>query len=235
VCLQNYSPPHFERLVRILRPSNWLENHRWIYRGLETHERSHVVCDIHLCIPILSIKVMKSPMIFSIGHLDPQFQTTYRSIGIFIGETDRTNTFWQLCIRTWNFPWGFSELSHSLSLHFIVVTIMVLELCALGFFTIGHMHETVFWVFFYTVSYRNPKLFMRFFWVKLHIEFTFHHRDPYGSGVKCPWTFYYRTYACNSFPSPKAGPLVMASITHASSCLCSSLKSRSEHQIQNQY
>jgi hypothetical protein len=36
---------------------------------------------------------MKSPMIFSIGHLDRQFQTTYWSRGIFIGKTD---TFRQL-------------------------------------------------------------------------------------------------------------------------------------------
>jgi hypothetical protein len=38
--------------------------------------------------------------------------------------------------------------------------------------------------------------------LKLHIEFTFHYRDPYGSGVKCPWIFYYKTYACNRFLSP---------------------------------
>jgi hypothetical protein len=59
---------------------------------------------------------------------------------------------------------------------------------------------------------------MRFFCIKIHIELTFHYRDPYGSGVKCPWIFYYnRIYACNTFLSPKAGPLVMASITPASS------------------
>jgi hypothetical protein len=62
------------------------------------------------------------------------------------------------------------------------------------------MHITVFRLFFYTVSYRNLKLSMMFFRVKLHIEFAFHHRDPYGSGVAYPWIFYYRTYACNSFP-----------------------------------
>jgi hypothetical protein len=120
-------------------------------------------------------------------------------------------------IGTWNFPWGFSELSNTLSSLFIVVTSMVSELCALGFITIGHMHVTVFRGFFYTVSHRNLKLFMRFFCVKLHIEFAFRYRDPYGSGVKCPWIFYHKTYACNSFLSPKAGPLVMASITPASS------------------
>jgi hypothetical protein len=103
-------------------------------------------------------------------------------------------------IGTWNFPWGFSELSYTLSSRFIVVTPMVPELRALRFFTIGHMHVTVFRFFFYTVSYRNLKLSMRFFWVKLHIEFAFHCLDPYGSGVTCPWIFYYRTYACNSFP-----------------------------------
>jgi hypothetical protein len=94
VCLQNYSPPHF---VRISRPSNRLENCRWIYWGLETHECSHVVCDLHLCIPIPSIKVMKSLMIFSISHLDRQFQTTYQSRGISIGNTNRTDIFRQLC------------------------------------------------------------------------------------------------------------------------------------------
>jgi hypothetical protein len=78
-------PPHFERPVRISRPSNWL--------GLGI--RSHVVCDLHLCIPIPSIKNMKS-LIFSSGHLDRQFQITYRSRGIFICKTD---TFRQLCVR----------------------------------------------------------------------------------------------------------------------------------------
>jgi hypothetical protein len=53
-----------------------------------------------------------------------------------------------------------------------MVTTMVLELCALGFFTIGHMHVIVFWGGFYTVSYRNLKLSMRFFY--------------YGSGVTSP-------------------------------------------------
>jgi hypothetical protein len=78
------------------------------------------------------------------------------------------------------------------------------------------------WIFFYTVSYRNLKLFMKFFWVKLHFEFAFHLRDPNGSGVTCLWIlFYYRTYACNSFPSAKAGRLVMVSTTPASSCFCS--------------
>jgi hypothetical protein len=50
-------------------------------------------------------------------------------------------------IETWNFPWGFSELSYTLSSRFIVVTTMVPESCALGFFTIGHMHVTVLWIF----------------------------------------------------------------------------------------
>jgi hypothetical protein len=59
------------------------------------------------------------------------------------------------------------------------------------------------------------------FLVKLHIEFTFNHHDFYFITVvpeyTRPWIFYYRTYACNSFPSPKVGPLVMPSITPASS------------------
>jgi hypothetical protein len=61
----------------------------------------------------------------------------------------------------------------------------------------------VFQGVFYTISYRNLKLSIRFFWVKLHIEFVFHHGDPYGSGVTCPWIFYYyigQSCACNSFP-----------------------------------
>jgi hypothetical protein len=74
--------------------------------------------------------------------------------------------------------------------------------CPWIFFMKGHtcMHVTVFclFVFFYTVSYRNLKLSMRFFWVKLHIKFTFHRRDHNGSGVMCPWSFYYRTYACKT-------------------------------------
>jgi hypothetical protein len=106
-------------------------------------------------------------------------------------------------IGTWNFPWRFSEFSCTSSSRFIIFTPIVPELRALLFFTIGHtcMHVTVFRVFFfYTVSYRNLKLSMTFLWVKLHIEFAFHRRDPYGSGVTCPLIFYYRTYACNSFP-----------------------------------
>jgi hypothetical protein len=103
-------------------------------------------------------------------------------------------------IGIWNFACGFSELSYASSSRFVVMAPMVSELRFLGFITIGHMHVTVFRdFFFYTVSYRNPKLSMRFFWVKLHIEFAFHRRDPYGSGVTLPWIFYYRTYACNSF------------------------------------
>jgi hypothetical protein len=35
----------------------------------------------------------------------------------------------------------------------------------------------------------------------------------YGSGVTSPWIFYNKMY--NSFPSPKAGPLMMAAITPA--------------------
>jgi hypothetical protein len=103
-------------------------------------------------------------------------------------------------IGIWNFPWGSSELSYTSSSHFIIVTPVVPELRALRFFTIGHMHVTVSWVFFYTISYRNLKLSMRFFWVKLHIDFACHRRDTYGSGVTCPWIFYFGTYASNSFP-----------------------------------
>jgi hypothetical protein len=123
---------------------------------------------------------------FTIGHMDVTFIRGFFSTPFHIG--------------TWNFPWGSSELSYTLSLRFIIVTPMVPELCALRFFTIGHMHVTVLRGVFYTVSYRNLKLFMKFFWIKLHIDLTFHYRNPHGSGVACRWIFYYRTYACNSFP-----------------------------------
>jgi hypothetical protein len=83
---------------------------------------------------------------------------------------------------------------------FIIVTPMVPELCALRFCAIGHMHVTVFRVFFYTISYRNLKLSMGFFWVRLHIELAFYRRGPYGFGVMCLWIYNYRTYECNSFP-----------------------------------
>jgi hypothetical protein len=53
-------------------------------------------------------------------------------------------------IGTWNFPWGSSEVSYTSSSRFIIVTLMVPELCALRFFTIGHKHATVFRVFFST-------------------------------------------------------------------------------------
>jgi hypothetical protein len=51
-------------------------------------------------------------------------------------------------IGSWNFPWGSSELSYASSSRFIIVTPMVPELRALRFFTIGHMHVTVFRGFF---------------------------------------------------------------------------------------
>jgi hypothetical protein len=47
-------------------------------------------------------------------------------------------------IGTWNFAWGFPQLHYTSSSHFVIVTTMVLELCALGFFTLGHMYVTVF-------------------------------------------------------------------------------------------
>jgi hypothetical protein len=53
--------------------------------------------------------------------------------------------------------------------------------------------------FFFIISYRKLKLFMRFFVVTLHIESAFHHRGPYSSGVTCPCMFYYKISACNSF------------------------------------
>jgi hypothetical protein len=69
------------------------------------------------------------------------------------------------------FFWGIYILSSC----FVVVTRMVPELCALEFFSIGHIHVTVCWVFFfYTVSYRNLNLSIRFSFVKSRIEFAFH-------------------------------------------------------------
>jgi hypothetical protein len=77
---------------------------------------------------------------------------------------------------------------------------MVPELSALVLFTIGHMHLTDSEiVFVYTVSYRKLKRCMWFGVVHLHIQFEFHRQDSYGSGVQCPRTVYYRTYACETF------------------------------------
>ena len=53
-------------------------------------------------------------------------------------------------LGSWNFPWGSFLLSYTSSSRFIVVTPMVPELRALTFSTIGHMHVTVFRVFFST-------------------------------------------------------------------------------------
>jgi hypothetical protein len=48
-------------------------------------------------------------------------------------------------IGTWNFPLGFSELSFTSSLCFIILATAIPELLALGFFfTIEHMHVAVF-------------------------------------------------------------------------------------------
>jgi hypothetical protein len=80
-------------------------------------------------------------------------------------------------IGTWNLPWGSSELSYTSSSRFIVVP----ESSALWFFTTGHMHVTVF----YIVSYRNLKLSMRFFWVKLYT-----HRVCVSSS----WPLWFRSY-----------------------------------------
>jgi hypothetical protein len=76
---------------------------------------------------------------------------------------------------------------------------MVPELSALVLFIIGHMHLTDSERVFYTVSSRNLKLCMWFGVVNLHIQFEFHRSDSYGSGVKCPRTVYYATYACDRF------------------------------------
>jgi hypothetical protein len=62
------------------------------------------------------------------------------------------------------------------------------------------MHVIVYLIFFYTVSYRNLKLSIRFFWRKLHIEFAFRHRDHFGSGVTCPLIFFTLGHACNRIP-----------------------------------
>jgi hypothetical protein len=45
-------------------------------------------------------------------------------------------------IGTWNFPCGFSEVSYISTSRFVVLTSLVLELRALGYFTMGHMHAT---------------------------------------------------------------------------------------------
>jgi hypothetical protein len=99
-------------------------------------------------------------------------------------------------IGTWNFPWGSSELCDTSSSSFIIVTPMVPELCALRFFTIRHACNS-FPVFFFSTPSHNGT--WNFPWGSSELSYT-HHRDPYGSGVACPWIFYYSTYACNSFP-----------------------------------
>jgi hypothetical protein len=77
---------------------------------------------------------------------------------------------------------------------------MVSELSTLVLFTIGYIHVADSErVYFYTVSSTNLKLCMWFGLVTLHIQFEFHRLDFYGSGVKCPRTVYYRTYACDRF------------------------------------
>jgi hypothetical protein len=77
---------------------------------------------------------------------------------------------------------------------------MVPELSVLVLFTIGHMHATDSErVFVYIASSRNLKRCIWFAVVILHMQFEVHRPDPYGSGVKCPRTVYYRTYACDRF------------------------------------
>jgi hypothetical protein len=64
----------------------------WVSDWKRVH--SHFARELHLCILIPSLKIIQSLTIFSIGHLDRQFHTTYRSRGNFTG---RTNSFRQLC------------------------------------------------------------------------------------------------------------------------------------------
>jgi hypothetical protein len=99
-------------------------------------------------------------------------------------------------------PVTFHEVNYILSSAFIVVTTLVLELCALGSFTVGHMHVTMFRVFFFLYRLiKEPETFhVVFLKKKLHIKFAFCRFCHLCSGVMCPWIFYCRTYACNSFP-----------------------------------
>jgi hypothetical protein len=67
--------------------------------------------------------------------------------------------FYTILYRNLKLSMRFFELSYTSSLHFIVLTPMVPELRALGFFTIGHMHVAVFWGSFLHRFIKEPETF----------------------------------------------------------------------------
>jgi hypothetical protein len=71
--------------------------------------------------------------------------------------------FYTISYRNLKLSMRFFELCYTSSLHFIVLTPMVLELRALGFFTIGHMHVTVFRGFLLHHFIYEPETFHKFF------------------------------------------------------------------------
>jgi hypothetical protein len=149
-----------------------------------------------------------------------------RALGFFYYRTYACNSFpgffsTLFQIGTWNFPWSSSALSFTLSLHFIIVTPMVLELRALGFFTIGHMHVTVFQGFFSTPFHIGT---WNFPWSSSELSYTssshFIIITPMVPELRALGFFtkgHMHVTVFRGFLSPKAGPLVMASITPASS------------------
>jgi hypothetical protein len=71
------------------------------------------------------------------------------ALGFFTMGHMHVTVFREFCVyivsyRNLNFSCGFSKLSYTLSTRFIIVTTVVPELRALGIFTIGHLHVTVF-------------------------------------------------------------------------------------------
>jgi hypothetical protein len=103
---------------------------------------------------------------------------------------------------TWKFPWGLTEVSYLSNSRYVLVTTLVLELRALGFFNIGHIHVTVFQVFS-TSSQKGtwtfPCVFLRWLYTSSShfvpltiLSFVLELR---ALGI----FFYYGTYVCNSF------------------------------------
>jgi hypothetical protein len=129
---------------------------------------------------------------FAFHHRDP-YGSGVVCPWIFYKGHMHVTLFWGIFLHrfiyigTWNFPWSSSQLSYTSSSHFIIMTPMVPELRALGFYACNSFLEN-FSTPFHIGTWN--------FQVKLHIEFTFHCLDPYGSRVMCPWIFYYRTCAC---------------------------------------
>jgi hypothetical protein len=134
-----------------------------------------------------------------VNPMVPELRTLiFSTIGPMHATVFRDFFFYTVLYRNLKLSMSCSELSYISSSPFIIVTSMVQKVCALRFFLLWTYacNNIPVLFFFYTISYRNLELSTRFFKVKLRIEFAFHHRDHYGSRVKCPSIFYYRTYIC---------------------------------------